>query len=104
LKEFPSHVKSIRWQRVDGRRMPAAVVAYSGRLIFNKDGEHAAGTYECLVETNSNRIIRKELTIEPPSSSSVDQKKLHVKIVPIHLDTREGGRVELECQTGKFNK
>lgn len=81
------------------------MVAYSGRLIFNKLRPEDYGSYTCVVETDSGRLIRKEFIVGDRHSVG-DAEHIHhskppvVRIIPIIKDVREGGRIELECETG----
>lgn len=99
-------MKSIHWERTDGRRMSANVVAYSARLIFNKHqltGDDYV-SYTCVAETFSGDQVRKEHVLgEQPTAgagSAVGARPVSVRIVAIAKDVREGGRIELECETG----
>lgn len=108
-------MKSIRWERTDGRRLSTNVIAYSARLILNTPlSNEDLGSYTCVAETFSGELIRKEHYVVGHLSSPQEltgprghphgQSHGHtgpiVRIIPIVKDVREGGRVELECETG----
>lgn len=98
-------MKKIHWERTDGRRMSSNMVAYSSRLIFNKGhlSSEDYGSYTCVAETYSGRLLKKEHWIRPGVSNSNPSSSAApiVRIIPIVKDIREGGRVELECETGR---
>lgn len=83
--------------------MSSNMVAYSSRLIFNKGhlSSEDYGSYTCVAETYSGRLLKKEHWIRPGVSSSSSSAAPIVRIIPIVKDVREGGRVELECETGR---
>lgn len=57
----------------------------------------------CNVITLINQHLKKTINIKKTYFFDNKQKEPILKLVPIETDIREGGRVELECHTGKKN-
>ncbi len=93
----------------------------NGHLIIHDLNEKNLGVYECQVKPkkkHTNQVIKKQININfshQKIDEDYDENNIHnnkiftklpplVRIVPIHMDVREGGRVELECESGmNFN-
>lgn len=91
-------VKSVRWERKDGLKISSNLVAYGGRLFYNnKLTGDDNGVYICKVETYAGRIINREVFIGDSSRKTSGHR---VRIVPLRLIAKEGGLLELECESG----
>ncbi len=111
-KDF--HAKTIEWKRQDGESMlPNVDLTRKGFLTIHDLSEENLGVYECHVRNSHNKLIKKRININ--FFNRIDNKYHHsknhyyensnklpptVRIVPIHMDVREGGRIELECESG----
>ena len=77
-----------------------------GHLIIENLSDDNLGVYECHVKNKKNKIIKKIININfihnihPINDNKNNKLPPVVRIVPIHMDVREGGRIELECESG----
>jgi hypothetical protein len=85
-----------------------------GLLTIHDLSEENLGIYECHVRNSHNKLIKKRININ--FVNRIDRNHYHynhhnhnedynklppvVRIIPIHMDVREGGRIELECESG----
>ena len=109
-----ARVSKIAWQRADGLPMSTNIHTTNGNLkIYNIQKEDFT-EYTCMVITLENKLIKKSFVLKqveyfkpkvvPNDSSDISRDmKPKVRIIPIEKDIREGGRIELECESGQFN-
>lgn len=84
-----------------------------GFLTIHDLSEENLGIYECHVRNSHNKLIKKQINIDFSNRIDSDHHRFNhidyenanklppvVRIVPIHMDVREGGRIELECESG----
>ncbi|RNA33974.1 basement membrane-specific heparan sulfate proteoglycan core [Brachionus plicatilis] len=100
FKQKNKPVRKIYWERLDGSKLSTNVRTHSGILEIINISENDEGYYACNVITFINQHLKKTIHITKPKEFSPQMPIL--KIVPIEVDIRRGGRVELECQTVTF--
>lgn len=93
--------------------MSSNIFTHRGSLVIYSVGPQEVGNYTCIVKTLNDEIIKKEITINEPSiqfraketstNSPHDTDPPLVRIVPVEQDLKVGGKIELECITGKKN-
>ena len=83
------------------------------RLIIRKIQSEDFGEYTCTVITLKNQTVKSTFTLTDTNESMfttvhprlelTSDQRPKVKINPIELDIREGGKIQLECISGNFN-
>ena len=98
--------KSLTWIRINKKTNRREQIAQAIRQphlqITFKRSELNNYKYICAVRSTDGQIAFKPFNKSPSDPLLIDPFP-NVKIVPIILDVREGGKVELLCESGKWS-
>ena len=93
-------VQQITWFHVHGLNYSEIKsTTNASRLTLSGVKPDELNNFKCVVLTHDNQKIQSTFTVKNESNKNQDFK---VKITPVHLDVRQGGKIELLCEAGWF--